>query len=72
MGSTRMATRPLQPVQRIESGGMVVHSVKHMSRRGAVRETETLLSFERKRFGQEGNGRSSIETEGALCGIIKF
>jgi hypothetical protein len=58
MRSTRMAAPPLQPVQRTASGGMVVHSVEHMSRRGAARETETLLGFKWKRFGQEGNGRS--------------
>jgi hypothetical protein len=51
---------------------MVVHGVEHTSRRGATRETEALLGFKRRRFRQEGNGRSSIEMEGALCGIIKF
>ncbi len=72
MGNTRMVAPPSQPVQWTESGGMVVHSVEHTSRRGAARETVTLLGFKRRRFGQEGNGRSSIETEGALCGIVKF
>jgi hypothetical protein len=66
MGSARMAAPPSQSVQRTESGGMVVHGVEHTSRRGAARETETLLGFKRRRFKQEGNGRSSIETEGAL------
>jgi len=72
MGSARTAAPPSQPVERTESGGMVVHGVEHTSRQGAARETEMLFGFKRRSFGQEGNGRSSIETKGALCGIIKF
>ncbi len=72
MSSAHTAALRSQPVQRTESGGMVVHSVEHTSHRGATRKTETLLGFKQRRFGQEGNGKSSIETEGALCGIIKF
>jgi hypothetical protein len=45
---------------------MVVHSVEHTSRRGAARETETLLGFKRRRMRRGGNGRSFVETEGAL------
>jgi hypothetical protein len=60
------------PLLRNPYNGWSFTAVEHTSRRGAARETETLLGFERRRFGQEGNGRSSIETEGALCGIIKF
>jgi len=72
MGSACTAAPPSQPVEQTESGGRVVHGVECTSRQGTARETETLLGFKRRRFRQEGNGRSSIETEGALCGIIKF
>jgi hypothetical protein len=63
---------PSQLVRRTKSEGMVVHDVEHASRRGATRQTETLLGFKQRQFGQERNGKSSVETEGALCGIIKF
>ncbi len=46
MGSTSMAAPPSQPVQRTESGGMVVHSVERKSRRGGSKRDGDAFRFQ--------------------------
>jgi hypothetical protein len=60
------------PYNGLRAGGWLFTASNASHVEGAARETETLFGSKRRRFGQEGNGRSSIETEGALFGIIKF